>query len=659
MRRFLAWPVGIATGLGLSAAIAQTDLSGRWIGNYHCDGQPESAMAMEFPESGQPLHEGAFSFDAGGTRGSFNVTGRMLDTVQFRIVPGAWIEQPLGFGTLALAGRIHPDGRTMDGVLTGCAGGWFKAARELAAEETTAEAAPEVLPEGDRTPPQAFGGAIGGKLASAPSAEAQCRVLGDWYAPVVEAAGFDGLATHKIIEVVAPAFLREAFEPVFGVPYELMDQREQGAIGMFIKGTCYETFGMVPHRNVFADVFRSPMFVNQIAVIHQRKAEADAWVAEMRGKIDAAIAQGPAALDQIQMLEWEIEQWTTRVTPEQTETLRTAAAGARAALKAAAADALIADLDRVGNELNQGHLGTALRVADQAQASGMAPDQMARVVEAAQAKAGAILDPKMMAAAALAAGLPASLEGLKQARAALRPFEEYRQAMDRTFGSIDPKGILKPLYDRLLALESNRTVLAELSKALAAAALGEMPEAAVERLAAEVTSPDPSSHNPEIYALIADARDQAEVAATVLEDRSTSADDTEPKAMEIMAFALQRVREVNARLAAEGETCTSGAISDPLQALKCLQNPATWTGQHGSRVTLVKVIKIGCEAEAPGKQYLCDFVQEIRFDIAGGEAFGVSRWGDLTQDLTSGEAVDARFIRAADGGWSIVTGDLR
>jgi hypothetical protein len=201
-------------------------------------------------------------------------------------------------------------------------------------------------------------------------------------------------------------------------------------------------------------------------------------------------------------------------------------------------------------------------------------------------------------------------------------------------------------------------VLAEIESALAAAVAGDRPRDAVEALAAGIAGPDGSGTSPEVATLIAAARDEAEVNAVVVEDRSTSPDPGEPSAREIAAFALQRVREVSARMAEMDAACASGQVSDPVQALACLTNPAVWTGQTGSGATLLRVSKLGCAPEVAGTQYRCSFVQEARIDIAGGAAFGADRWGDLTQKLSGGEAVDARFIRAADGGWNVIWGDL-
>lgn len=639
-------------------ALGQSQFAGQWTGTYHCNSQPEATMSLQIEPSDSPLHDGVFSFDVAGAKGSYAVMGRVQDNGQFTIIARDWIDKPAGFSALGLSGRIGADGQSMNGLLSGCSGG-FAATRPPSAEELAAAAQPMRLPEGDATPPEAFGGAIGGALATAVSAEAQCRALGNWYAPSIGPGGFDGMASDQILEAIAPLFLDAAFEPVFGVPYALLDQQEGGAIGYFVAQVCYGPLGMEPYRNVFSDVFRSPIFAERIAALNERAAEAEQWSITTREELAAIRAAGPEALGRLSAIEADIA--LSRLPVEVTEVLSTEVAALRAELEVAARDSaaaqFLADLDTVGDDFDQGHLGTALRVADEAQVSDMSADQVARVVQAAQRKAEAILQPPLAEAAAMASDLPAGLEGLRRAHAALNRFEQYRESMERTFGSIDPGGILMPLYDRLTELEADPVVLAELKAALATAVQGERPREAVEILASQVSGRDGMS--PDIAALVGEALDQAEIAAIVIEDRSTGSDASEPTAHDIAAFALQRVREASARMAEMDRACTSGEISDPVAALACLTNPAVWTGETGSGVSLLGITKLGCVPEAGATQFLCTFVQEIRIDIAGAEMFGADRWGDLTQNLTSGEAVDALFIRASDGGWSVVTGDLR
>jgi hypothetical protein len=646
-----------STGAGVAA---EKQLTGKWTGTYRCQGQPEASMTLEIPPSQTPVHAGVFSFDAGGTKGSYSVAGRMRSGRQFNIIAKDWIDQPKGVTALGLTGRLAVDGRSMEGQVRGCAGGSFSATRPASAQEEAADAAPMFLPQGNSTPPVPLGDAVGGALGAATSAEGQCRVLGEWYAPVVRPKGFDGMSGSAIIATIAPVFRDKVFEPVFGLPLALLDNREAREIGHFVKQVCYDRLKMERYRNVFSDVFRSPIFAGDIVAIHKRQDETTQWAADARAQLDAMRAAGPEALNRLRALESSIR--FARLPEKETTSLQAEASALRVELEAAAREEkvrkFLADLENAGNDLASGHLGTALRVADQAHASDLEAEQIDKIVAAARAKAMAILEPRLAEAAALASTVPASLSGLMQARSALRPFEEYRASMDRTFGSVDPAGLLKPMYERIRELESDPAVLAELDVALAAAVVGERPRDAVEVLAARVTGSG-SNMAGDIASMLNKARDDAEVASVIVDDDSVSRDQAEPTAREIANFALDRARKVNAQMAAMDDACTSGGIRDPVAAMACLSNPAVWTGQKGSGVTLLRVTKIGCEPEQPGTQYLCTFVQELRIDIAGGEVFGAGRWGDLSQALTSGEAVDARFIRSAGGSWNVLTGDLR
>src|SRR5690606_24389850 len=119
------------------------------------------------------------------------------------------------------------------------------------------------------------------------------------------------------------------------------------------------------------------------------------------------------------------------------------------------------------------------------------------------------------------------------------------------------------------------------------------------------------------------------------------------------------VREVNAQQAAKDDVCLSGQVSDPVQAMLCLTSPALFTGQKGFGARLIAVRKIGCVSEVPDVQYRCTFTQEIQINMPGGEAFGGNTLAQMARQMSSGEAVDARFSRAAAGGWNVVWGDLQ
>lgn len=636
-------------------------LSGRWTGTYQCAGQPVSKMILDIPKSNRPLKEGIFSFDISGTTGSYSVAGRGRGGAQFRFNPKNWINKPDGISMLGLVGNLGPDGRSMTGTLRGCSGGSFYAERNNE-EDAVNTITGARLPEGDRISPKKFGSAIGGLLREAASAEAQCRVLAEWYTPAIDPSGFERMRSCEVLDAIAPIFRNEAFEPVFGMPVELMKGMESSEIGKFIKDICYGTLGMDSHRNVIADVFRTPTYLRRLASANEEKDKAQKWLSAIRTELAAISPEHPNALRQLRDLDRKLAGAHRVDVSAQIDELKVEAAALRteaeASTRTALFNKLLADLEGVGNDYDAGHLGTALRVADQARASELEPGRIDHVVAAARDKAAAILNPRLDAAAGMATTLPRSLEGLIEARNALETFAVYRESMSRTFGSIDPEGRLRPLYDRIRELEGDPSVIAELKNALDGAAESEQPRDNVERLVAQVTASGRASIPAEMAELIASAREDAEINAVVITDLSGNPDPSEPSARDIAAFAMKRVREASSDMAAQEAVCTSGGVSDPVQAMRCLGNPALWTGQTGSRVTLLGVTKIGCTPEVQGRQYRCHFNQQVRIDIAGSAAFGTD-WGQMTQDLSGKEVVDARFFRAADGSWTVVWGDLQ
>ena len=133
----------------------------------------------------------------------------------------------------------------------------------------------------------------------------------------------------------------------------------------------------------------------------------------------------------------------------------------------------------------------------------------------------------------------------------------------------------------------------------------------------------------------------------------------EPDAEAIASFALQRVREANAEISAREDMCMSSGFANTIEALSCLAVPGIVTGQKGFGVKLIAVRKLGCVTEVPDTQYLCTFTQEIQMNMPGGDAFGGKTLTDMAQRMSSGEAVDARFIKATGGRWNVISGDLQ
>jgi hypothetical protein len=238
-------------------------------------------------------------------------------------------------------------------------------------------------------------------------------------------------------------------------------------------------------------------------------------------------------------------------------------------------------------------------------------------------------------------------------------FRPYRQGMEEWFGTIDGTGILQPLYSRLEEIRNDAGVKSAFREKLLEVATGPEAEAAVRSAAASYLGPEETHRYPDFAAIIDEVALVAEVRAISVVDASGSPQPGEPTAEEIARFALQRVRDANAQQAAKDDLCMSGQVSDPVQAMLCLTSPGLITGQKGSGARLIAVRKIGCVAEVSDIQYRCTFTQEIQIDMPGGDAFGANTLGQMARQMSSGEAVDARFSRAAGGGWNVVWGDLR
>src|SRR5690606_26084676 len=107
-------------------------------------------------------------------------------------------------------GILGRDGQSMTGTLQGCPGGSFYAERDNDKGDAVNTITGARLPVGDKISPKKFGSAIGGLLGEAGSAEAQCRVLGEWYSPVIDPYGFERMPGHKIVHAIAPIFRNEA-----------------------------------------------------------------------------------------------------------------------------------------------------------------------------------------------------------------------------------------------------------------------------------------------------------------------------------------------------------------------------------------------------------------------------------------------------------------
>ena len=264
----------------------------------------------------------------------------------------------------------------------------------------------------------------------------------------------------------------------------------------------------------------------------------------------------------------------------------------------------------------------------------------------------------MKEAAQAAATLPATLEGLEQGHAAMKPFLPYRQPMEQWFGSIDSNGTLDPLNKRLDEIRNDAAVQAAFRERLLEAADGSDAPQKVRAMAANYVDLNELHRYPELAPILSEVELLAEVRAVSVVNLAANQQPGEPTPQDIAAFALQRVREANSAYAATEDMCMSSGFTNPVEALSCLSVPGIVTGQKGFGIRLMEVRKIGCVTEVADTRYLCQFTQEIQVDMPGGAAFGGNTLADMARQMSKGEAVDARFVKARGGGWSVVTGDL-
>jgi hypothetical protein len=99
------------------AAAADDLLSGEWVGSYVCN-QGLTALTLTIAAGGEQW-SGIFAFGPDKAnkdvpRGSYELTISERDG-RIDLVPGAWIEQPEGYVTVALRGALSDDLTTLSG----------------------------------------------------------------------------------------------------------------------------------------------------------------------------------------------------------------------------------------------------------------------------------------------------------------------------------------------------------------------------------------------------------------------------------------------------------------------------------------------------------------------------------------------------------------
>lgn len=516
------------------------------------------------------------------------------------------------------------------------------------AEEAEAIAAGEA-------PPVAFGGSIGGLLAAAPSREAQCRVLDAWLQPHAEGLDPARVSFDSVMASLTPAFEDPAFEPVFGIPFLLTTQPERTAVSNLVRETCDRGMGM-NMLGVTTHFLSSDMGFAKFTAMMTDRAETSAWSSATRQEL-AALPGTQDSLARIKQLRADLRKRSRDLTQGEREQIEVEIASAELAAKIAMLMTEAEQLPTSGFET--GALDQVFRLMRDLEAKGIDHAAATPVRAVAEAKARAILDQPLRDAAAEGARLPITLDGLRQGRKVMNHLRPYMADMDTYFGTIDRDGILRPLFQRLSEIQADSGVQTALRDVLMRVEPGANSKEAVRNAAAEYVDLDDLLQFPALAEIVYAATERAEIAAVNIIDDSANPGPGEPTAAEIAAFALGRVKEFNAQTAAAEEACMSGSFTNSIEAIACLSQPGIITGKKGFGARLLQVRKIGCTVETEGIQYLCIFTQEIQIDIPGGEIFGGDTLVSMGRNLMNRTPVDARFIRIRQGGWNVITGDLK
>lgn len=514
--------------------------------------------------------------------------------------------------------------------------------------------APDAQLQAGTTPPVQFSPKIGGALASAATREAQCQVVQDWLAPETATIDYDRQSLDEIMRIITPAFDNARFQPVFGPPFLLTTQQERTEIARFIEDACHRNLGMRVIGTIGNRVFRSQSDFSRFAATLANRSETIVWLGGLASELDG-LAPDRTGLDRIATLRREADTRRADLTQIESRDIRIALEQRKIELRAGIFLTEAEALPTSGFEA--GALGLVLGLMDRMENEGsdIPFDLLRPAREVARQRAAEILNGPIAEAAALAQTIPTSLEGLGRGQAALNPFLPYLAGMNRHFGSRDASGQLEALYTRLDQLRRDPGVVAAFATMLTAIEPkpGLRPSDAVWQVAGRYITQDDLSSAPEMSEQISLAIDLVEVRAIEIVDRSVRISEHEPSAEDIARFALQRVRSYNERMATQEQTCLSGQISDPVQAVFCLNTPALWTGQTGFGFQLLRLEKIGCREDQPGVQYTCEFYQEIDIHFPGGEESVVSTLDQIAREMP--EVSQTRFVRNANGGWTGIT----
>lgn len=516
---------------------------------------------------------------------------------------------------------------------------------------------------GGQAPAVDLGPNLSGALASATSRQEQCRILDAWISPHAEG---QQLRQASHFAVLMPAFDDENFGPVFGLPFDFLAEQDLAGLAT-LASFCSGNMQMGILGQLERYVFRSSADYRRFTSSLVNRRETSRWFAATVEEIEnlPASAEGLARLKEMdsgirrrqQELPSSERTHLSELVATRTKEIEVAIVNAERAGRIAALMSDANDLPDSGFE--DGSLNEVFRFMKRLYDQGLDTQDAVPMREIAQAKAAGILTPVFEQARVLAEGVASSADGLAEMMTVYNRLRPVRAEMDRYFGTIDRDGHLKSFNSRLGELWRDDQVRQEVVSHLSALQTGADFRPAIRAEASRYIDLDRLQHAPGYREIIATLIDDAEVSQIKVVDLSTNQDPGEPTAQEIAQFVLSRVRNLNSGTASMEQACLSGAVNDPVMAFACLAAPGVYTGQSGTTVRLLSVTKITCETEVADRQYRCTFLQEIDINLRGASQSGLGGLTTLASGLASNEPIDARFIRAAAGGWNVIWGDLK
>lgn len=516
---------------------------------------------------------------------------------------------------------------------------------------------------GGQMPQIDLGPGIGGALASAGSRQEQCRILENWIGPHAEG---QELRQASHYAVLMPAFDDGIFGPVFGTPFDFLTGGNLTGLSTLTR-FCAGNMKLRLVGELGRQIFDSPENHRRFMASLVNRRDTSRWFASAVEEIEGlpATADGLAHLKKVDPdLRRRARELPAAERDSLVSLVTTRTKEIEAAIAAAKRAELIAGLMNDAQTLpdsgyDDGSLNSVFRFMKRVYDQGLAMQESAPLRQIAQAKADSILAPVFQKAQVLAATAPSSADGLADMMSLYNHLRPARSDMDRYFGTIDRNGNLRSFHTRLGELWNDEQIREEVTARLAALYIGANFQRVIWEEASRYIDRDRPQHAPGYHEAIARLIDDAEVKHVRIIDLSVNQDPGEPTAQEIAHFVLSRVRNLNSGTASMEQACLSGAVNDPVMAFACLAAPGMYSGQSGTAVRLLAVTKITCETEVADRQYWCTFLQEIDINLPGASQSGLGGVTALASGLASNEPIDARFIRAAGGGWNVIWGDLK